>query len=267
MKTIKHLFVLCVLLFFAFTPVYANENENTYIYDDAELLTTEQHQTLHTEMDRISKTYQCSIHIVTIDDPTITLHSIQQFAEDIYEYNYDFGYGYDRDGYLLVLNAETRCYWLLAHGQFGNYSLTDYGKEWLSTQFLSDFEKDDWYHGLYQYVKSSEHVLKTAINDRPIDIYPDKKETDPTPMGLAISLLTGLFSAIFSCSHQKGKMQTAKIQTRAYAYIEQPQVEITQQYDHYMHTTTTRTKIETNSTSGKGTTVNHRGFSGKGGKF
>ncbi len=81
MKTIKHLFVLCILLFFAFTPVYANENENTYIYDDAELLTTEQHQTLYTEMDRISKTYQCSIHIVTIDDqqlPYIPFNNLQK---------------------------------------------------------------------------------------------------------------------------------------------------------------------------------------------
>ena len=253
---------LFVFLCFTKTNIHANEYDIPYIYDDANVLTSEQYQTLHEDIEAISKAYQCNVHIVTIKDTDITVDTIQQFAEDVYEYNYDFGYGEKRDGYLLVLNVETRCYWLLAYGPFGNYSLTDYGKDWLIEKFLPEFGNNNWYNGLQQYIKGSEYILKTAITDKPLD---KESSTNSTPIGIGLALLTGTLSAFFSCNKHKNNMQTAKLQTQANQYVEHNNIEIIQQHDSFTHTTTTRSKISTENS--QGTTVNDRGFSGKGGTF
>ena len=178
------------------------------------------------------------------------------------------GYGEGKDGVMLVLGTYDRCYWLLAYGEKGNYAFTDYAKDWMSERFLDNFGNDDWYGGFKEYIIDCDYILGEAAKGKPVDIY--YEETDIGVEGYGVALIAGIIIAFIVCSIFKSQMKTANIATNAKGYFNRNAVEITNRYNHLLHTTVTRTEISDDndsSSSRGGTTVNSRGFSGKGGRF
>ena len=270
--------LVAFLLFGMFTlPIFAQDEEQ-FVYDPSYTLTDNQLSELNDQALRISQQYECAVHFVMIDDASINEYNIQDYSEDLYLYNNVFGYGNSRDGFMLVINTRTRCYWLLAYGNFANYALTDYGKDWLSERFVDNFGNNDWYGGMKDYLSGSEQVLKQALKQEPIDIYDEPKTINETSfIGIIFSAIAGIFTAFVTTNGYKKEMQTAVKATNAYNYLDNNRTNVTHRRDNFTHTTVTRTKIETespppsthrsHSSGGRGTSVNSRGFSGKGGKF
>jgi len=268
-KTLKYLLSTLVVLLLSSLfalPTFA-ENTNQYVYDPTYTLTDDEYYELNNKAYEISQQYECAVHFVITDDPTLNENNIQSYSEDLYLHSDSLGYGVDKDGFMLVVNVETRCYWLLAYGKFGNYALTDYGKEWLSERFVDNFSTNDWYGGMHDYLLGSEEALKQALNGKPIDIYEDvNTEDNQGLMNIIISAFAGIISSFFTVNGFKKEMQTAVKATQAHNYLDSKHANIIFRMDRFTHKTETRTKIETNN-EGKGTTVNSKGFSGKGGKF
>ena len=257
--------ILIVIIFavtvsaFSFT-VFAENALSVYIYDGATLLTEEQYDELNTKATEISHRYRCAVHIVTTDDSEVDESNIQQYAEDMYLYNSIFGYGSGRDGFMLMLDRYNRCYWLLAYGEFGNFALTDYGKEQRSSQFTDNFGSDDWYGGFADYLSYAETVLSAAESGKPVDIYKKEKKD----MGVGISAIIGAIASWIVCGKFKREMRTAVYSSEADRYMDNINSEIYYRDDKFVFAAHSKEKLES---SGEGTTVNSRGFSGKGGKF
>ena len=284
---------------------FAAQSETVYVYDDAYLLSDTQFAELTARAEEISNRYKCAVHIVAVSDADIDEYNIQQFSEDVYLYNSFFGYGADKDGFMLLVNSYTRCYWLLAYGDFGNYALTDYGKEEMSNQFIDNFVYDDWYGGFCDYLSYAETALEAAENGNPIDIYYDAPSggttdgfyTDPSggyPQGgyypsssmgaeaYGIAGFAGIMIAAVTCAVFRGQMKTANIAARADGYVDRGAISITDRSQHFKYSTVSRTPINTQPPAGRssggfhggstggfrgGTSVGSRGFSGRGGKF
>ena len=211
-----------------------------------------------------SEKYGCAVHFVVTDDPSVNYDNIQLYSEDMYLESPALGYGEGKDGVMLVLCTADRCYWLLAYGEKGNYAFTDYAKDWMSEHFVDEFGDDDWYGGFKDYITDCDYILGEAAKGTPVDI-----DNDIGVEAYGFALVAGLIIALIVCSVFKSQMKTANIATRATDYLDKANVDILFRNQLFRYSTVTRTKIETDnsSSSGGGTTVNSRGFSGKGGKF
>lgn len=237
-----------------------------YVYDPVYLLNDEEFSELNDKAARISETYGCGVHFVITDDPQVNSDTIQEYSEDMYLESPALGYGESKDGFLLVLGTYDRCYWLLAYGPYGNYALTDYGKDWMSENFLGYFGVDDWYGGFDQYLTDCEYVLQSAAEGTPVDVYyDDMGAAEAYPAGGLIGLVT----AFITCRIFKRQMSNVGRASRAEDYLDVANVEILHRSDRFVRRDVVRRKRESEKKEGSrgGTTVNSRGFSGKGGKF
>lgn len=268
---LHRLFALICTLFFAvsFTAVKASavNDYGQYIFDDAGLLTDAEAESLNSYARQVSEFYECGVHIITTADETVDENNIQQYAEDTYLQYIDFGWGEDKDGFLLVLGMYDRTYYLLAYGPWGNYALTDYGKDQMADQFLDNFAEDDWYGGFEDYISYAEHVLGCAQEGQPVDVYYSSEDTDVGIEAYFIAAVIGLVAAAITCSSYKRQMRTAVLATEAEEYVDVGRTDIRIRSDKFKYMSRTEEKIESEDKNRGGTTVNSRGFSGKKGKF
>jgi len=244
--------------------VNAETAQRQYVYDPVYLLTDSEYAELNAMAAETSEKYGCAVHFVVTDDPAVNYDNIQIYSEDMYLESPALGYGEGKDGVMLVLGTADRCYWLLAYGEKGNYAFTDYAKDWMSEHFVDEFSDDAWYGGFKDYITDCDYILGEAAKGTPVDI-----DNDIGVEAYGFALVAGLIVAFIVCSVFKSQMKTANIATRATDYLDKANVDILFRNQLFRYSTVTRTKIETDnsSSSGGGTTVNSRGFSGKGGKF
>ena len=255
-------FALIVTIFS--TAVCAQSNYVPYVYDPAYLLDDAQYMELNQLAAETSEKYGCAVHFVITDDPAVNLYNIQQYSEDLYLYSPDFGYGDGKDGVMLVLGTYDRCYWLLAYGEKGNAAFTDYAKDRMADNFIDNFADNDWYGGFKDY------MLSEAAAGKPVDVYYDDTYYEESNMGVeayGYALIAGIVIALITCVVFSSQMKTAKMATGALDYVDRNGVAITNRHNLFKFSTVTRTEIKTSSSSHGGTTINSRGFSGKGGRF
>ena len=263
MKRFAVLLAALALLACCWLPVCAEKADIPYVCDTELLLTDSEWTSLEEQAEQTSRLYQCAVYFITVDDYTYYGDgSIYEVAKEIYQ-AYDLGWGQERSGVLLLLSMAQRDYTLIAYG-YGNTAFTDYGKDYLSEQFLDDFADDDWAGGCRDYLTTCGSLLKQARAGNPLDITSRIR----TWHLLLISLILGFAVALVICLFwQASAKKAVKRSAEAGHYLTQGGVQITQRDDCYSHTTQTRTKIEKSSGSSGGTTVDRQGFSGKSGKF
>jgi uncharacterized membrane protein YgcG len=255
------LLVITVVLGMSGIIAYAEEAQ--YVYDPAYLLSDEEYYELNELAANVSEKYGCAVHFVTDDNPALNLDNIQIYSEDLYLESPALGYGESKDGVMLVLGTYERCYWLLAYGPYGNYAFTDYGKDWMSNNFIQHFPDDNWYDGFRTYITDCEYMLSCAAAGEPVDIIEDIGTE-----GYGMAGIAGIISAFITCGVFKRKMRTVYSATEASQYMDAANVQILHRSDIFTYQDVERRKrsSDDNKSSG-GTTVNSRGFSGKGGSF
>ena len=264
MKRFLSILTAVLLLALLAVPVSAAETPEYCVYDVAELLTDEEYWTLEDYAQEISTVQQCAVYFVTVEDyrdyGTGTIYDVSM---DIFEGN-GFGMGEKRDGVLLLLSMADRDYYLLAHG-FGDTALTDYGKDYISEEFLDNFGDNDWYGGCMDYLTYTDALLSQA---RAGNIY-DRGSSITGGQLWLWSLILGAGIAAVVCLLQRAMMRKkVRMQTDALGYLEGGKADITRRSDRYTHTTEIRREIkqETSSTDSGGHS-HSGGYSGKSGKF
>ena len=266
MKRILSLLTVLLLLAALCLPAAAAEDPLPYVCDTVPLLTDAEWESLESQASRLATMYQCGVYFITVGDYTdYGDGSIYDVAKAIYQVN-DLGWGEEKSGVLLLLSMAERDYTLIAYG-YGNTAFTDYGKDYLSEQFLDDFGDDDWAGGCEDYLVTCGEMLRMARNGEPMDFGSQVRTWHLVLISLAIGFV--LAFALCSSWRRACRKQTATAREAAGYLV--GDMTFTQRSDRYVRTTQTRTKIErsTESSSGGsgGTTVDHDGFSGTSGKF
>ena len=226
MKRFLSILTAVLLLALLAVPVSAVETPEYCVYDVAELLTDEEYWTLEDYAQEISAVQQCAVYFVTVED--------------------------------------YRDYCLMAHG-FGDTALTDYGKDYISEEFLDNFGDNDWYGGCMDYLTYTDALLSQA---RAGNIY-DRGSSITGGQLWLWSLILGAGIAAVVCLLQRTMMRKkVRMQTDALGYLEGGKADITRRSDRYTHTTEIRREIkqETSSTDSGGHS-HSGGYSGKSGKF
>ncbi len=263
---------IVLLIAVSMFPFALAEGQDTFLFDQAGLLTDEQVSELNSLMDQIGDQYGCAVYAVTVTDYTDYVNGdVRSCAEAFFTAN-DFGSGNDKSGVLLLLSMAERDYALIAHG-YGNTAFTDYGKGELTDYFLGYFANNDWYGGFYAYADGCRQLLEMAANGTPLDVpgyEPDRSVGLSTGAKIAISVVVGCVIAGIVCLVMMAKMKSVSKALRAERYAVDGSLDLIHSTEVFSHVTQTRVKIESDSnrsSGGGGTTVNSNGFSGTSGKF
>ena len=225
-----------------------------YVTDEAGILSETERTELNARAGRISEQYQCGVYVVIVNDYRSYVNgSIETFAEEVFA-GYDLGYGDSRDGVMLAMSMADRDYDLYAHGSFGNYAFTDYGKAQLAESFLDNFRRSDWAGGFRDFVDMGETLIRRAKDGDPLDQWiPDPVEEQGPSLTPGKVLVSAVISALFggaTVGGMKKQMKTAVKQTRAANYVSQGGVTLRIRDDRFVNRTVTRQVIRHDPPSG-----------------
>lgn len=257
------LLALCLILSLGGAALASGQMPIPYVTDAAGLLTQEDVLALEKQAEQITQSYGCAPYILVVENfrDYEDSYDIYEAGMNLYE-RWELGCGQEKNGLLLILSMAERDYALMSHGDAANRAFTDYGKDYLSDQFLDDFREGDWAGGFRDYLDTSAWLLEQARNGAPYDVNTAPRGFNP------LIIVIPLVLALMVCLVLTGQMKTAKRKTEAGDYLIRNGVEMRIVQDIFTHRTVTRQVIQSeNKGGGGGTTINARGFSGKSGKF
>ena len=270
------LFALCLLL--GMTAAAHADAQIDYVSDYAGLLSDTQRRDLNDRAAEIADEYNFGVFVVVVNDYKSYVNgSIADFSENVF-HRYGLGRGQKEEGVLLAMSMNDRDYDIYAHGDFGNYAFTDYGKGQLANSFLDDFRRNDWAGGFRDFIKTSGDMLEKARNGQPVDTWiPDQAETGPrmTLGKLLVSLGVGCLTGGATVGGMKRQMKTAVRQSGAANYVAQGGVRLSNKRDDFVNRSVTRQVIPRQTGSNRpggghfgGTTISgSHGGSHHSGKF
>lgn len=245
--------------------------EGSYIRDDTGLLTPEQFAALDQAAGEIAGETGCGVYILLTDEPASYCNTddMGRAAGVVYA-NYQLGEGPEKSGILLLVDTQGRRYGLYAYG-YGSTAFTDYGKEALSFSFRSYFSAENWYQGLTGYLNESRRMIQLARDGSPMDVgEPVSRPIQPEErmMGVLFCMLLGLIVAFLVRGHLKRQLRSVAYAHNANNFVADGAVALTEHYDHYSHTTTSRDYDPPDRDSERGgTTTDSRGGSSSSGSF
>ena len=251
MKRIVPSLLLILALILSLSVCAHAEARIDYVSDYAGILDPDEQKDLRDRAAAISAQYDFGVYVVVVDDHHQYVNgSIEDFAEEIF-HSYGLGVGEDEQGVILAMSMKDRDYDIYAHGDFGNYAFTDYGKEQLADSFLDNFRRNDWAGGFRDFIETSGSMLQKAKDGNPVDIWiPDPVETGPSFDGFkaAVSLAIGALFGGGAVGGMKRSMKTAVKQTRAEEYV-RGGVNLRTEHDTFVNRNVTRTRIRQESSS------------------
>ena len=246
------LFTLCLLL--CMTAAAHAEARIDYVSDYAGLLSDAQRQDLSNLAARVSDEYNFGVFVVVVNDYKSYVNgSIADFSENVF-HRYGLGRGQKEEGVLLAMSMSNRDYDIYAHGDFGNYAFTDYGKRQLADSFLDNFRGNDWEGGFRDFIENSGNMLEMARNGRPVDTWiADQAETGPrmTLGKILVSLGVGCLTGGATVSGMKRQMKTAIRQTGAANYVSLGGVKLSNKRDDCVNRSVTRQVMPRQNTGGR----------------
>ena len=273
--------LLCAALLLSLGITAHAEAQLDYVNDYAGVLTQEERDTLNERAAAVSRQYGFPVYIVTVSDcrDYVADGNVGTFAEEVF-HTYALGYGEKEEGVILAMSMEDRDFDIYAHGDFGNYAFTDYGKEQLADTFLDNFRRDDWAGGFADYIDNCGVMLARAKNGDPVDQWiPDppaqqERQHGMTPMKWLISLLFPGLVGGAAVSGMSRQMKTAVKQTRAEEYVGRGSPQLRVRDDQFINRSVTRQVIRRQEPSSRpgghygGTTISgSHGGSHHSGKF
>lgn len=265
--------ILLFLVFMGFSPLFATP---FIIHDDCGLLSNHEIEELEARAEETAQTYNCGVYIYIVKDMDAYTFDyevysdafrIEAFAQYIY-FNELKGVGSSGNGILLVMSMKERDYDIMAHGDFGNYAFTDYGKDHLADSFLDYFGNNEWYKGFSAYLKRVDQFLQSAAQGNPVDVNSGRIKEHNLSFSIVVALIFGMIVALISCLSMKSGMKSVHIARIASNFIAENGVNIAIQKDMFTHNTVVRTPLQTSTSSGGGgTRINSSGSSHHSGKF
>lgn len=201
------------------------------VYDYANLFTNSEKQELVSEAHELSQKHQMDFVIVTIADDEG--FRSQDYAQDFYDYN-DFS----PDGLLLLINMDIRELWICGTGT-GEHIFHDGQIENILDDIYPYASDNDFYRTASQFLKSADQIAIRATESS------FSRNLRRIPFFLLAGAIIAGISLVFMVSANKLR----RIASEASAYERDGGLHLTYQQDTFLHSTVTRTPLQTNSNS------------------
>ena len=206
----QKLTALLLVLLLAVTLVLPVMAAETYVDDEAAILTLSEVETLEARAAEISEHYGVGVYICIVDDfGDYGYPDVATASYSIYHAQ-SLGYGSGRDGILLLLSMSNRKYATFVYGDKAEPIFPDAKLIKLENAFLDDFADDDWYDGFSDYLEGCASILSVDSGEF---TWPQFLRR------LGISFGVGLLLALIVCQLLKMKMRSVYRQAEASAYV------------------------------------------------
>ena len=220
----------------ATVPIVWDENER-FVYDEADLLTESEETALEQKLMDISHSYNTQLVVYTAS--TTTGGDIDSFADFLYD-SMGFGYGELKEGVMLLICMDLREYQILSNGQAGIAIGTD------EIDVLCDFMNTYLPEGHYT---SAFHAFADQCA-----VYLDGYQNGYAfnfKQNLAISLVIGILVGLIVVFILKAQLKSVHQQSYANEYVRSGsmQININEDIFLYRHVTRTKKPKETSSSS------------------
>lgn len=271
MKTLKRLFVamFSVALFATLFAAPAYAESGTYVFDDQNVLSSSQFQTLEAQGADYAQQYGIGVYLLITDtmngmsDPSSSQRN--EFARQYY-LSHGLGVGSNKNGIIVVIAVKSRDYVTVKH--FDDASQDPFSNECvnaLEEAYTSRLGDNDWYGGAKTYYDTvGEQMAYFAATG--------KQWTEPDPIGLLIKILATLgIPAVVAggvVRGEKSAMQTAREKSEASNYLDRESLVLSVADDQFLNTTLSVVPLpddDDDDSGGGGWTDMGGGFSGSGG--
>lgn len=252
---------------YASTRTIPSERQKPRLVDDADILSDSEEEKLLEKLDRISEEH--SIDVVVCTCYSLGDRTPQEYADDYYDYN-GFGFGSDRDGFVMMLSMEERDRWFSGCGK-GIEIFTNYGQEYMWDQVTPKLSDGDYYEAFDKYADLSEQFIQEWEKGTPYDT--NHRIKGKLSFGWVIAALVGgVIIGAIRAEMVKAQLTSVKMQHGADDYIHPDSFKVTTSRDTFMYKNVSREYIERSSSSSGGGTSTHisssgSSHSGSGGKF
>lgn len=253
MKKFIHLILtICLIGMMCFSS-FASE---TYIYDEADLLSLEEWEALDAEAAAVSEKYGCGIYTILLNDyRDYSDGDVYTTATELY-HGLELGEGSEREGILLMLSMRERDYATFFYGENVAYAFNEYGQIQLEDQFLDDFAENHWFDGVYDYITVCDQYLGLAASGEPVR----ENHTFAFVIAIGVSIVLAFVVTLV----MKSTMESVHEGGSTSAYVTDGGLRLTNRGDYFLYNTQTRRKIEKSSGS---KSHSGGGGSGRSGKF
>ena len=284
-KIISILFAL-ILCFCSVIPAFAvdetapssSEEETTVepgfaetcyrLQDLAKLFDSSEREELNKKLDEIS--HKSKLDITVCFTNSLEGKTIADYAEEQYE-NYEFGYGENKDGVMLLVSFESNDWYIATRGYAIN-AFTEAGIQYIGEKIKPDLADGHYYDVVDTYIEICDRFITDAKNGNPYGGSADANTTDddgsvlPAPMWILVSIGAGLVVALIVVGSMKRKLKTVNKQTAANNYLRSGSLNITESNDIFLYSNVTRSaKPKNDSSTHESSSGNSYG--GGGGKF
>lgn len=221
-----------------------------FVYDDADLLTDAEEDTLSRKLAEVSHTYQAEIVICTV--ASVDGGDVDVFLEYVYD-SMGFGYGENHDGVLLLLCMDTRDYRILSNG-FAAEAINPGDIENIGDEIVPHLSDGAYAAGFDAFADQCAYYLDGYINGFPFDF------GSQALISLVLGFLVGwIVSAVL-----KGQLKSVRKQDRANSYLKPGSLQLTVSNDFFLYRNVTQSRKESQSSS-SGSSSSSRSTGG--GKF
>lgn len=261
------------------------------VVDDADILTTEEELELEKLFVKYSEENEASIAVLTTND--FEGKEVSAFADDYYDYN-GYGYGENADGCLLVVNMETRDWFITTTGS-AIYEIPDYVIDDIGSIIVSFLSEGDYFGAFENFAEEANYYLsfqdtyfegEYTYNGEyyekidPDDYYGGYNNGNFTiklgfnnGQDILVAIVIGIILSFITVSVMKNQLKSVRISTEAKEYMKADTLSITKTSDRFLYRNVTRTPKPKESSSSRGggggirVGSSGRSHGGGGGKF
>lgn len=252
LAALSTLLIAVMLVFAVFGTSIPDHRLLPRMVDEAGLLSISEVNNLTEKLDEISERLQFDVAVVTTK--SIGTKSMQEYADDFYDYN-GYGIGQDADGIMLVVlidadKSKRECY----------ITATGYGEKVLTDRVL-DRMLDD----VVSYLKYGEYAKAFDTFAELSDSYVQntREESGFDPVWILFSAIVGIIVSFIIVSCMKGKLKSVRKASSADNYIREDSLNVTESRELFLYSNISKTVIETESSSGGGNSTSHTSSSGR----
>ena len=225
---------MLILVLLVGMALSASAATDSFVYDEAGLLSAGERSDLSRKLERISDAYDAQIVVVTID----ASDDVDFYLDYVYD-TMGFGYGEGHDGVLLLVCMNPREYRILSNGYCGtaidNGDISDIGDA-----IVSDLSDGYYADAFDAFADECEYYLNGHINGFPFDF----------GLSLVIALVIGLIVGFITVTVLKGQLKTVRSQSMAREYITPGSLDLRARSDVYLYRDVHRTRRQSSSSSG-----------------
>lgn len=235
----KILAFLMLLLILAVPAMAAAE----LLVDDADILTAKEERQLTEKLEEAGEASGLDIVIVTVDGLDGTY--IRDYADDYYDYN-----GYDFDGVLLLLDMDSRTWWISGSGA-GVDIFTSSVIDSIGDRMEEDLKEGDFAAAFETYIEACVQYADDSFN---------------VGGALIVALIIGSVVALIVTMIWRSQLKSVRFKAAASDYLKPGSLNITGSQDLYLYSNVSKVKRQQTS-SGSHSSSSGRSHSGGGGRF